>query len=307
MPAPADGCAKIPSMTYRDELEAARHRVAELERELAESREKLAASEAQGERELAATRAKLTEKDRALSEAKERLGEADQAEQALTRLREKRERTPAPAPRTPAASPVALDDGERRLRRSLTRLGELVSSGDVWYVVPFSLGFFGFWGWFITRWPVWIVLPLAGGFFPAISYVILPLYVHGLAGLARRWARELPYQLRGYPELLGKPPRRNERGSGGHAWLELTLTFAGKLPRDLDEVLRAFDPRLSSTGRGAFERQSPVSEQYSKSGTRRANLDTNWEVHRWVRRLHRRVLRHLQAAHRLQSVEVKLR
>jgi hypothetical protein len=305
-------------VTYRDELEAARQRTEALKDQLEDKERALA--DAQGKLEDAAAERK--QRERAASEAG---ADQNQARAALDGLvaKGKQPKRVNPAPRTkPAPSPTAM--ARKRLLRSITWWGDFVFAAEALYAVIPSFALLGFGvGVAALRLPVAVALP-AGALFPLVlSWVIVPSYAYLKLAWLRRWSRGLPYRLEGYPELLELKPRKRESKHAmyemmpaqvrpkfdpeGHTRLRLVLEFSGTKPADLTAILNGFDPDLHLDAEGAYTRESPVSETYSKGGSRSDNYDDNFKVHKWIRRCHRKALRHLAAAHGLESTQVSLR
>jgi len=127
--------------------------------------------------------------------------------------------------------------------------------------------------------------------------LVLPVLAHLYADWRVRqewaWARSLPYELDGYPGLLGVKPGKN--------WthLEVSLRFADGEPDDLAEILRGFDPELERAERW-FVRDRPA--EIGKI----LPFDLNRRVRWWVRRFVSEVLAPLHTAHRLRFVELRL-
>lgn len=302
------------TLAFRDDHEAALLRAEALERELAETRSNMSDKERQ-----------LAEMREALDDAREDLAERDAREEPATEARARLDAVVENAERArKERNAEAAEDSERKRRRALARaslaerirvLRSMMWAGELFY--PFALlAFSPFFAFFIGGWlqratgaGPWIYV--AGGLAIPFAALIVPI-AYGLAKLAwmRRWSRSLPYELRGYPDVLRIKPRRRDVddliAAEGHVTLRLTLCFSGAPPGDLDEIVRSFDDQLRSSGSGHWRRDSPVTEQRSKHGSRFDNADTNWKVHRWVRRLHRDVLRDLHRVSPLTSVTVTL-
>jgi len=214
------------------------------------------------------------------------------ARQALDDLKER-----GRAPRRSGKAPPSPDQLARqravRLRRSIT-------------------------AWATLRW--WLVLivlaiptpsligVVTGDSPPAAVFYLAPVGLlvcaFGVAGLAhlysdrkvrseRAWARALPFELAGYPDLLGDAPGADT------TYLEVRLEFADRAPPDLAEILRGFDPELGEGG-GWFVRERPAEVG------RVLPFDLNRKVRWWVRRFVPEVLAPLHAAHRLRRVELRL-
>jgi hypothetical protein len=308
-------------LAFRDDHDAALQRAAALERELAAARKELESRDRALDRvqdQLAQARADLEEAAEA-----EREAPATQARARLDalvdegeRLREERSVRQAEARRQ--RQEEERRDGERgerkRQLRSMLRAGDFLLSVPVIFVAVPLLLLFGK-----------LLLRLTGTGWTLLSVPLLvavgPIsYAYAKLAWLRRWARSRPYELRGYPQLLRVKPRTRDgdpgrevmgrvfgaRAADGHERLTLTLEFTGHPPADLDRILRAFDETLASDNRTSWSRSSPVTEEHSKSGMRMGNVDTNWEVHRWVRRLERTVLRDLHRVSPLDSVTVSL-
>jgi hypothetical protein len=329
----------------RERADALERELAEKERALAEREKALAAKDdsiAEKDKALAAAKEDLEEaaaeiavREKRRERDEERKASAsEKAQGALDRLAAKGSK-PRPTPKAPKPRPAPSPGAGQRSRmlRSVTVLGGLALNTDCFLVVIPSVAILGFFvGVGVLKLPVLIALPAGAAIPPLMSYVLIPVYAALKLAFLRRWPGTLPYRLDGYPELLGVKPRaRGSKGffaemghsakldrdfdPGGHTGLRLTLHFSKAPPENLATILRGFDPDLrenqnredgaSSLDR-TFTRESPVSEVFSKSGSRRDNNDDNYQVHKWIRRCHRKVLRHL-ADQSLLSASISIR
>lgn len=284
---------------YRDDHEAALRRAAALERQLAQAKNELADKDRQLEektRKLAESRAELErtpepapEKPMAASAARARL-EALRAKGARPRV------TPYEDSNRPAID-IALGESpgasRRRILTAMVWHGELLVSWTplamLVLMLPMSLYFFAIIVHKLEP-PMWVYV--VGTVTPWLVVFGLPLlYLPFKYRYMMKWEKSLPYDLLGYPEILGsEPPKRDE------STLTVRLDFAGVSPADLDAIMRGFDPDVTVRGR-RLSRPWPIRETHSKSGYRRDNSATNYPVHKWVRRFEREVLRPLHTAH----------
>ncbi|MDH5492674.1 MAG: hypothetical protein OEY14_12045 [Myxococcales bacterium] len=288
---------------YRDDHEAALRRGQALERELGRVQDKLGETE----RALSAAQMRLaTQEAEAEAEAASQADVMREAAEAkLARLRAKAEAAPAsrPAPKPGGgrASPRLSALSETlRMARSMLWAGELLLSGFVVFlVIPITL--LSFYLAIMLGLPLerryvipWLVgIPSALLVLPS-CWALLDLW------LASRWAASRGYRLEGYPELLRLPPPARDGGR-----LELRLRFIGAPPEGLDAILRGFEPLLEPAAPGSYVRPYPIRVQRSKHGHRLENADTNYPLHRWLRRLEREVLRPLHQLSPLESVELR--
>jgi len=204
------------------------------------------------------------------------------------RARDSRSTTKPP----PLSSEQLARDPEVRLRRTISMWG-----GARWWIVLIVLAV-----------PTPALIDVVGREVSSTVGYSLPAVMLGcsfaIAGLARlytdwkvrrehAWVRALPYELVGYPRLLGVKPREDE------TYLELRLAFIDGPPADLAAILHGFDPELVE-GADCYVRERPA--EVGKL----LPYDLNRRVRSWVHRLVAEVLAPLHAAHRLRSVDVRL-